>query len=188
MFQKDIELAFTAKVSEYLANGYVFNVGSMAGSQGEIASVDLRKGDEIIRVVLLRGDDSWDAEYVSLIVGRNTDYQHKSWGNTIWTCHLDVIEEHKFWKVSWSADYYVSEAEARAAAALRAKRYAMRATKPEKVYIFPEAAKQIVLPFMKRQKDCKSIRLSQIEGVTRHVRNGKVFFQVVAKGTVYRLH
>lgn len=52
-----IELAFTKKVTEYLANDYVFHTSTMSGSQGEIAKVDLTNGHEIYRILL---DDGFE--------------------------------------------------------------------------------------------------------------------------------
>ncbi len=188
MFKKDIELAFTVKVSEYLKKGYVFNVSSMGGSQGEIASVDLRKDDEIVRIVLESKYSTFDLKYISLTVGRNTDRQAAGWDSTVWTRHLDVIEEIKFFEVRYNSGYYVAEDVAREAAELREKRRKMKAVKNGKFYVFPEEAKMVVLPFMRRQKDCKSIRVSQISGVTRGIRNGKTVYSVIAKGNIYRMH
>ena len=52
MNQNDINRAFTEKVAELLSRGYQIYPGTMNGSQGEIAHVDLYRGDEIIRVLL----------------------------------------------------------------------------------------------------------------------------------------
>ena len=52
MNQNDINRAFTEKVAELLGRGYQIYPGTMGGSQGEIAHVDLYRGDEIIRVLL----------------------------------------------------------------------------------------------------------------------------------------
>ena len=41
---KDINELFTKVVNKYLAKGYVFNLNTMSGSQGEIAKVDLTNG------------------------------------------------------------------------------------------------------------------------------------------------
>ena len=54
MNQNDINRAFTEKVAELLSRGYQIHPGTMGGSQGEIAHVDLYKDDEIIRVLLDR--------------------------------------------------------------------------------------------------------------------------------------
>ena len=52
MNQNDINRMFTEKVTELIAQGYQINPATMSGSQGEYAHVDLRKGTEIIRVLL----------------------------------------------------------------------------------------------------------------------------------------
>ena len=52
MTREDVNRIFTERVTELIAQGYHINTGSMPGSQGEIAKVDLRKGSEIIRVLL----------------------------------------------------------------------------------------------------------------------------------------
>ena len=49
MNQNDINRAFTKKVTELLDRGYQIYPSTMGGSQGEIAHVDLYRGDEIIR-------------------------------------------------------------------------------------------------------------------------------------------
>ena len=74
MNQNDINRAFTEKVAELLGRGYQIHPGTMGGSQGEIAHVDLYKGDEIIRVLLDRTIGRGEKpDGVRLIVGRNTD-------------------------------------------------------------------------------------------------------------------
>ena len=57
MNQNDINRMFTEKVTELISQGYQINPATMSGSQGEYAHVDLRKGTEIIRVLL---DDASD--------------------------------------------------------------------------------------------------------------------------------
>ena len=74
MNQNDINRAFTEKVAELLNRGYQIYPGTMGGSQGEIAHVDLYKDDEIIRVLLDRSAGFGEKpDGVRLIVGRNTD-------------------------------------------------------------------------------------------------------------------
>ena len=48
----DINREFTAAASSYMAQGYYINAGTMGGSQGEVAHIDLTNGTEIIRVLL----------------------------------------------------------------------------------------------------------------------------------------
>lgn len=46
----DINREFTAAANSYMAQGYYINAGTMGGSQGEVAHIDLTNGTEIIRV------------------------------------------------------------------------------------------------------------------------------------------
>jgi hypothetical protein len=62
MTQNDINLLFTQKVTELIAQGYQIHTRTMPGSQGEIAKVDLYKGSEIIRV-LLDCQSDWGTAY-----------------------------------------------------------------------------------------------------------------------------
>lgn len=48
----DINREFTAAANSYMAQGYYINAGTMGGSQGEVAHIDLTNGTEIIRVLL----------------------------------------------------------------------------------------------------------------------------------------
>ena len=74
MNQNDINRTFTEKVTELLSRGYQIHPGTMGGSQGEIAHVDLYRGDEIIRVLLDHSAGRGEKpDGVRLIVGRNTD-------------------------------------------------------------------------------------------------------------------
>ena len=40
----DINREFTAAASSYMAQGYYINAGTMGGSQGEVAHIDLTNG------------------------------------------------------------------------------------------------------------------------------------------------
>lgn len=46
----DINREFTAAANSYMAQGYYINAGTMGGSQGEVAHIDLTNGtDEALR-------------------------------------------------------------------------------------------------------------------------------------------
>lgn len=97
--KQDIDRIFTQKVSELLAQGFQINPATMGGSQGEIAHVDLRKGDEILRVRLER-ESGWGQEldYLSLTVGRCTEPIRNDLfdATIIWNHKLEIISEIKF--------------------------------------------------------------------------------------------
>lgn len=113
MNQNDINRAFTEKVAELLSRGYQIYPGTMNGSQGEIAHVDLYRGDEIIRVLLDR--TIWRGEKPDgfrLIVGRNTDRIRMNCfdtlGNTIWNNRLEILSEIEFCQIG---ENYYTDAE-----------------------------------------------------------------------------
>ena len=52
MKSAEINAIYAAKVTEFLTAGYTINTNTMDGSQGEIAKIDFRKGNEVVRVLL----------------------------------------------------------------------------------------------------------------------------------------
>ena len=69
----DINREFTAAANSYMAQGYYINAGTMGGSQGEVAHIDLTNGTEIIRVLLTTFNNYLGTECVELVVGRVKD-------------------------------------------------------------------------------------------------------------------
>lgn len=97
----ELDAIFTAKVNEYISNGYAFNTNTMGGSQGEIAHVDLRKGDEIIRILMDSEYDIDDGKTIRIVVGRSPRAIPPEITNaTIWNNQLEIIEEIVFLEVS----------------------------------------------------------------------------------------
>lgn len=99
----DINREFTAAASSYMAQGYYINAGTMGGSQGEIAHIDLTNGTEIIRVLLTTFNNYLGTEGVELIVGRVKDdikpNQEDRW-STVWNECLEVISSKKFYRLN----------------------------------------------------------------------------------------
>ena len=113
MNQNDINRAFTEKVTELLGRSYQIHPGTMGGSQGEIAHVDLYRGDEIIRVLLDRTIGRGEKpDGFRLVVGRNTDRIRMNCfdtlGNTIWNNHLEILSEIEFCQIG---ENYYTDAE-----------------------------------------------------------------------------
>lgn len=110
----DINAIFTAKVAEYIGNGYVINSTTMAGHQGEIAKVDLRNDHEIIRIWFGTAYRNF-RDGLTVMVGRTTDERYlqpmtSRRSDTIWTNDLEVIEERTFWQMQKryrGIDFYV---------------------------------------------------------------------------------
>ena len=127
----DINRRFTEITAEWLAKGYTINTASMSGSQGEIAKVDLTDGKEIIRILVDRFSDyTANVEGVEIIVGKALDADVRPNSNdnwaTLWNNRLEVLQQERFFKIGEnrvSGTQYGTEAEAKAAAELRIKRY-----------------------------------------------------------------
>ena len=168
MNQNDINRAFTVKVTELLGRGYQIHPGTMGGSQGEIAHIDLCKGDEIIRVLLDHSAGHGEKpDGVRLIVGRNTDRIRMNCfdklGNTIWNNHLKILSEIEFCQIG--ENYYT---DAETGRAIQKKRDARRRARRETIRRdLPDAFKCAALKYVQRQPRMKSCRLSDITRVTR---------------------
>ena len=168
MNQNDINRAFTEKVTELLSRGYQIHPGTMGGSQGEIAHVDLYKGDEIIRVLLDHSAGHGEKpDGIRLIVGRNTDRIRMNCfdklGNTIWNNHLEILSEIEFCQIG--ENYYT---DAESGRAIQEKRDARRRARRETIRRdLPDAFKCAALTYVQRQPRMKSCKLSDITRVTR---------------------
>ena len=195
MNQNDINRAFTEKVTELLGRGYQIYPGTMGGSQGVIAHVDLYKGGEIIRVLL-----DYSAGYgekpdgIRLVVGRNTDRIRMNCfdklGNTIWNNHLAILSEIEFCQIG--ENYYT---DAETGRAIQKKRDARQTARRETIRRdLPDAFKCAALKYVQRQPRMKSCKLSDITRVTRVNRSswGKVTpaldgYEIEARGKSFCL-
>lgn len=166
----DINREFTAAASSYMAQGYYINAGTMGGSQGEVAHIDLTNGTEIIRVLLKGFSDYTEMVTdggIELIVGRVTDDVHPNKANeyrTVWNNRLDVISCEKFYKLSSNRDdsvFYGTREEATAADEKRFERYCRRDCRIKKH--LPEKASPLVKEFVRRKFGLKRVVVSNIQ-------------------------
>ena len=168
MNQNDINRAFTEKVTELLSRGYQIYPGTMSGSQGEIAHIDLYKGEEIIRVLLDHSAGHGEKpDGIRLIVGRNTDRIRMNCfdklGNTIWNNHLEILSEIEFCQIG--ENFYT---DAETGKVIQKKRDARRRARRETIRRdLPDAFKCAALKYVQRQPRMKSCKLSDITRVTR---------------------
>ena len=168
MNQNDINRMFTEKVTELIAQGYQINPATMSGSQGEYAHVDLRKGTDIIRVLLDDGSDYEEGvDFMRLAVGRCTDQIRMGTfdrlGNTIWNNRLEILFEIKFAKI---AEDYFTDMET--GVQMRRKRYLRWKQKDRRARRdLPDSFKSAALRYVQKQPRMKTCKLSEIERVTR---------------------
>ena len=195
MNQNDINRAFTEKVTELLSRGYQIYPGTMGGSQGEIAHIDLCKDNEIIRVLLDHSAGHGERpDGVRLIVGRNTDRIRMNCfdklGNTIWNNRLEIFSEIEFCQIG--ENYYTDVETGRA---IQKKRDARHRARRETIRRdLPDAFKCAALKYVQRQPRMKSCKLSDVTRVTRINRSswGEATpalygYEIEARGKTFRL-
>lgn len=94
----EVNKRFSEIVVEYIGKGYVINTGTMGGSQGEIARVDLTDGSEIIRVYADTFADYENmVEGVEVVVGRAEKCVEPNEKNTarIWNDRVEIISRER---------------------------------------------------------------------------------------------
>lgn len=201
-----INRRFTESSAEWMAKGYHINTASMGGSQGEVAHLDLTNGEEIVRIVLesfrdCNYEEGLDGEGLELKIGHVTDNvipdSCRTWGETVWNQHLEIISSERFYQIGREKrngeKWYGTREEAIAQSKARYERYKVRRDREHKREAMPEAAKAAVLPFIKRQPKCKSMKLSGIESVEKVTNissfDGSVhsYYEITVKGKSYRL-
>lgn len=193
MNQNDINRMFTEKVTELIGQGYQINPATMSGSQGEQGHVDLRKGTDIIRVLLDDGSDYEEGvDFMRLVVGRCTDQIRMGTfdrlGNTIWNNRLEILSEIKFAKI---AENYFTDMET--GAQMRRKSYLRWKQKNRRDRRdLPDSFKSAALRYVQHQPRMKTCKLSEIERVTRVNRSewGKTLpnlrgYEIVARGKTF---
>lgn len=187
-----INKVFTDKVAEYIARGYIINVHSMRGSQGEEGKVDLVKGDELIRIWINRESshnwndkDAWHGSKIVLRVGRWIYPASRcidSW-TTVWMEDLEVLSETVYYEIErgW---YTTSDW---TAVSIQNKRYA-RYKKNDREYsqdITNENTKEIAAKYLKLRVGYKRVSINDIT-VSKY-RNTRAYI-INYKGHTYKLH
>ena len=185
MKSSEINAIYAAKVTEFLTAGYTINTNTMDGSQGEIAKIDFRKGNEVIRILLHKetiwGEHFRTADAVVLTVGRCTDERvinTKGFNREaiIWNNRLEVIEERTFFQIGeryGNTDWYLEGEEAQQAISKNRSRWEARYERewgrevhPKKEYK-DEASKKAILPAVRRHLGKPKMKADRIDTVTR---------------------
>lgn len=104
MKRNELDTIFTNKVKEYFENGFTINTKTMGGSQGELARVDVRKDDILIRIYI-ETECSDYGEMINIIIGKDPQTS-----NLVWNGRLEIIEKNVFLKVSKDSYIPIEEA------------------------------------------------------------------------------
>lgn len=97
MTMNEISAIATAKVNEFIEKGYVFNFGTMAGSQGDKFYADLVKGNITYRVRIYYKREDINCRRLVLEVRKvEKGFVEDSLGNTIWNNDGEIVES-RYW-------------------------------------------------------------------------------------------
>lgn len=157
----EIEKIYTEIVNGYFAEGYLVNVNTMGGSQGEICKVDLRKGDEVIRVLMENKMIHWDWAIV-ITVGRAKNVSSNSLRDIIWSDDIETIKSLEFYELGIKGNgerYFGSKSEAEESRKKRMSRMTMRYICKD---MDSEEVKKAAWKVLKKQKGMKNIPYSSI--------------------------
>ena len=199
MKSAEINAIYAAKAAEFLAAGYTINTNSMNGSQGEIAKIDFRKGNEVIRVLLTK-DTIWGEHFrtsdaIVLTVGQCTDERvinTKGFGRDaiIWNERLEVIEKRVFYRIGerYDSDWYLEGDEAEEALSKhydrRHKRYEMERNeeRSQRKEYTDEAVKKILLPAVRRHLGKPNMKANRIASIIRNWNENRFEYTVTTLG------
>ena len=166
---KDINEFFTKVVNNYLAKGYVFNLNTMSGSQGEIAKVDLTNGEHIYRINIDKEHDFENCIDTIKITVKEYETNEKriddSW-ITLWNNKGLLIECINFYEIDryGYADAYTMDIEfIRECKEKRKTR--INSSKRREIKV---DKKKVCKNIVNDHKGYKSVRPSEIRGVFRN--------------------
>lgn len=108
----DIAAIATAKVNELTAKGFIFNFGTMAGSQGDDFKVDLTKDGITYRVRVYREYRSGECAEVFEVSKYEQNFSDDSF-SPIWNQDGEVVESHVWYRMENRNGYvYTDDADA----------------------------------------------------------------------------
>lgn len=174
----EISAIATAKVNEFIEKGYVFNFGTMAGSQGDVFYADLNKGNITYRVRVYNSEDKYYNDLLILEVRRvERGFVTDFLGNTIWNSDGEVVESRTWYRVNRrGGKVYTDDFENIVAARMiRKERRMSRRDNDEISVISPEN----VLERVRSHRGYKQAKVSDIKRVYRTTADYGIFCHAV---------
>lgn len=178
MTTNEISAISTAKVNEFIERGYVFNFGTMAGSQGDVFYADLVKENITYRVRVYNSEDK-DFNNLLVLEVRKVEkgFVEDRLGNTIWNSDGEVVESHTWYRVKGhERDIYTDDIEGyEAARGLHRERRMSRRDNNDTCVISPEK----VLERVRSHRGYKQAKVSDIKRVYRTTADYGIFCHAV---------
>ena len=167
----EINKVFTEHVNVYLNMGYTINAGTMGGSQGEIAKVDLTDGKEIVRVFVERFNSHKfnGLRGVQVVAGRCNDERVRANENndwTIWNSKLVIDWKRRFYIVGGdciSGEWYGDAKQAQEAQTKKYERWKSRSTEEKREITLKGMALDKIKARIKRENKLQRVVVSDIK-------------------------
>lgn len=179
----DIAAIATAKVNELIANGFVFNFGTMAGSQGDDFKADLTKDGITYRIRVFHDSKNFDDIEVLEVRKYEQDFADSSFVS-LWNQDGEVVESHVWYRMRNRNGYvYTDDVEAfEAAQELSYSRHINSMDDSTKSVIAPEK----VIENIRAHRGYKRTKVEDIKRVVRKNNKctGKVTYVVEFKSLV----
>lgn len=160
----DIAAIATAKVNELIAKGFVFNFGTMAGSQGDDFKVDLTKDGITYRIRVFHDIKNFDGIEVLEVRKYEQDFADNSF-SSLWNKDGEVVESHVWYRMMNRNGYvYTDDTEAfEAAQKLSNTRYINSMDDDTKSVIAPEK----VIEKVRAHRGYKRTKAEDIKRIVR---------------------
>lgn len=181
----DIAAIATAKVNELIANGFIFNFGTMDGSQGDDFKADLTKDGITYRVRVFHdfGYNGFDGAEILEVRKYEQNFADNSFAS-LWNKDGEVVESHVWYRMENRNGYiYTDDAEAfEEACELRRARYANHKDGNTKSAIAPEK----IIEKVRAHRGYKRTKAEDIKRIVRknNKYTGKVTYVVEFKNRV----
>lgn len=172
----EIEKIFSSRVAFYLNAGYRINAGTMRGTQGEVAKIDLTNDCEVIRVWLKK---TWAVEdisihrffpeFVKIVIGRaNIDSVRfddiLGYDRDLWDDDFEEVETMLWYQVG--KNWYLNEEEVRSILPIKEER--MNRAKDSYDYgcvVFPPEITGKIVKNLKKRKCFRGVKPYEISVV-----------------------
>lgn len=194
----EINKKFTEIVNNYISDGYVINLVSMSGSQGEECKVDLVKGDQLVRIwtnsensssYYNRTINSWNGNMLVLRIGV-WKYPAKNSFNetTVWMQDFTVIESYTFYEIERSVEYTEDLNEALQIQEKRYSRYKNHDHNFGNIISYREdnGAKVIAAKYLKSKEGYKRISYDKMK-IQKIIDNKEVRYVIIYNNNRYVL-
>lgn len=179
----DIAAIATAKVNELIENGFVFNFGTMAGSQGDDFKADLTKDGITYRIRVFRECKNFDDIEVLEVRKYEMGFADSSF-DTLWNHDGEVVESHVWYRMM-NRNGYVYTDDVEVFEDVRELRHARAINRMD------DSTKSVIAPekVIEKIRAHRGYKRTKVEDIKRVVRKnskytGKVTYVVEFKNLV----